>query len=78
MVDEGVNLVNCRIGIYANLSSSERLIKQRLGRLLRHPNPIIVIPYFLGTREVEIIDKMLEDYNKDLVHRISDIKEIKL
>ena len=78
MVDEGVNLINCRIGIYANLSSSERLIKQRLGRLLRHPNPIIVIPYFLGTREVEIIDKMLEDYNKNLVHRISDIKEIKL
>lgn len=78
MVDEGVNLVNCRVGLYANLSNSERLIKQRLGRLLRHPNPIIIIPYFLGTREMEIVDKMLEDYNKDLVHRISDLKEIKL
>lgn len=78
MVDEGVNLVNCRVGLYANLSNSERLIKQRLGRLLRHPNPIIIIPYFLGTREMEIVDKMLEDYNKDLIHRITDIADIKV
>ena len=34
MLDEGANLSNCQIGIYAILNSSERLIKQKLGRLL--------------------------------------------
>lgn len=62
-----VNLVNCKIGIYAMLNSSERMIKQRLGRLLRHPEPIIIIPYYKGTREEDIVRKMLEDYNPDLI-----------
>lgn len=67
MLDEGINLVNCKIGIYAMLNSSERMIKQRLGRLLRHPEPIIIIPYYKGTREEDIVRKMLEDYNSDLI-----------
>lgn len=65
MLDEGINLVDCQMGIYANLSSSDRLIKQRLGRILRHKNPFIYLPYFKGTRDEEIKNKMLEDYNPD-------------
>ena len=34
MLNEGVNLTDCRIGIYASLNSSEIVIKQKLGRIL--------------------------------------------
>ena len=54
-----MNLSNCRIGIYANLNSSEIIIKQRLGRILRHEKPVIVIPFYKGTREEELVAKML-------------------
>jgi DNA or RNA helicases of superfamily II len=78
MLNEGMNLVNCQVGIYANLNSSEAIIKQRMGRLLRHPNPVIIVPYYKGTREEELVQTMLEDYNPELVTTISDIKEIKI
>ena len=78
MLNEGMNLFNCQIGIYANLNSSESIIKQRMGRLLRHPNPVIIVPYFKGTREEELVQTMLEDYNPELVTTISSIKEIKI
>lgn len=32
MLDEGVNLSNCRIGIFANINASERLQIQRMGK----------------------------------------------
>lgn len=76
MLDEGINLVNCRVGVYAVLNSSERMIKQKLGRLLRHPDPVIIIPYFKGTRDEEIVDIMLEDYNPELVTTVKDLKEL--
>ena len=78
MLDEGVNLSNCRIGVYANLNSSVRMIKQRLGRLLRHKDPIIVIPYFTNTRDEEIVKKMCADYNTELVSTINNINNIQL
>lgn len=78
MLNENMNLVNCQIGIYANLNGSEAIIKQRMGRLLRHKNPVLIIPYYKNTREEEIVQKMLENYNLELVKTISNIKEIKL
>lgn len=78
MLNEGMNLVNCRVGIYNNLNSSETIIKQRLGRLLRHKDPILIIPYYKGTREEEIVEKMLEDYNPELVKTIVLFDQIKL
>ena len=78
MLNEGMNLTNCRIGIYANLNSSETIIKQRTGRLLRHPHPIIIIPYYKETREEELVNKMLEDYNPELVKTVNFIEEIQL
>lgn len=67
MLNEGMNLVNCQIGIYNNLNSSEIIIKQRMGRILRHQSPIIIIPYYKNTREQELVNKMLEDYNPQLI-----------
>lgn len=78
MLDEGVNLTNCRVGVYAVLNSSERMIKQKLGRLLRHPDPVIIIPYFKGTRDQELVEKMLGDYNPQLVTTITNLTELKL
>lgn len=78
MLDEGMNLHNCRVGIYAVLNSSERMIKQKLGRLLRHPDPVIIIPYYKGTRDEELVTKMMEDYNPELVKTISSLTELQL
>lgn len=78
MLNEGMNLTDCQIGIYANLNSSETIVKQRMGRLLRHKNPILIIPYYKDSREEELVKIMLEDYNPKLVHIINNIKEIKV
>lgn len=78
MLDEGVNLVNCRIGVYATLNASDRMIVQKLGRLLRHPDPIIIIPYYRFTRDEEIVEKMCKNYNKDLVTVIKNLDDLKL
>lgn len=76
MLDEGMNLVNCRIGVYATLNSSDRMIAQKLGRLLRHPDPILVIPYFKDTRDEEIVNKMVEDYNPELVTTVTNLNQL--
>ena len=76
MLDEGVNLTDCKVGVYATLNSSDRMITQKLGRLLRHPNPVLVIPYFKNTRDEEIANKMLEDYNPELVTTVTNLNQI--
>ena len=78
MLNEGCNLTNCRIGVYGNLNSSEIIVMQRLGRLLRHNDPIIIIPFYKNTREEELVHKMLENYNPELITIINSINEIKL
>lgn len=78
MLDEGVNLTNCRVGVYATLNSSDRMITQKLGRLLRHPDPILIIPYYKNTRDEEIVSKMLEDYNPELVTTITNLNQLTL
>lgn len=78
ILNEGVNLTNCRIGIFCNLNSSEIIVKQRVGRILRHPKPIIIVPYYKDTREEELIKKMVQDYNPELIHIINKIDKIKI
>ncbi len=69
ILNEGMNLKNCQIGIYANIGASKVVEAQRLGRILRHKNPLIIIPYFVGTREEEIVEEMLKNYNPSLLTR---------
>lgn len=76
ILNEGVNLTNCRVGIFCNLNSSEIISKQRVGRLLRHKKPIIILPYFKETREEELINKMIKEYNKNSVVTINNINSI--
>ena len=78
ILNEGVNLTNCKIGIFCNLNSSEIITKQRTGRLLRHKSPIIIIPYFKDTREEELVEKMIEEYSKDSILSVENINDIKI
>ena len=47
-------------------------------RILRHKSPIIIIPYFRGTREEELVQKMIEEYSKESIITINNINEIAL
>ena len=76
ILNENANLVDCKYGIFANLSSSDLVQVQRTGRLLRHKQPVIIFPYFKDTREEEILDGMLKDYNKEYIRTIHSINEI--
>ena len=78
MLNEGVNLVDCKLGMFAALNSSKILQKQKLGRLLRHKEPIIVIPYYVATRDEELVNEMKKDYNPDLIQEVAHPKDIKL
>lgn len=78
ILNEGVNLTNCRIGIFCNLNSSEIVVKQRVGRILRHKSPSIIIPYFKDTREEELVQKMIEEYSEDSIISVDSINNIKL
>lgn len=76
-LDEGINAVNLRVGIYANINASDIKIFQRLGRTLRHQKPVIIIPYYQGTREEEIVEKMKDNFNPERTHVINYLNEIK-
>ena len=69
---EGVNLKNCKYGIFNYVNSSYVLVNQKNGRILRDKHPVIFIPYYENTREEELVNKMLELYNKDLVKYVSE------
>ena len=77
ILNENANLVDCQYGIFANISSSEICIPQRLGRLLRHKNPVVIIPYYVNTREEEVVkDKMIVNFKKESIKVIHSIQEI--
>ena len=76
ILNENANLVDCRYAIFCNLSSSDIVIPQRLGRAMRHKHPVIIVPYYQGTREQEIVEKMFSEYNKDFIRVIHSIREI--
>ena len=76
ILNENANLVDCKYAIFGNLSSSEIVQVQRCGRALRHKHPVIIVPYYEGTREAEVVEGMFKDYNKEFIRVIHTIKEI--
>lgn len=76
VLNEGANLVDCKYAVFANYSASEICSAQRIGRSLRHKSPIILMPYYEGTREQEIIEEMLEDFNPDAIKVIHSVDEL--
>lgn len=76
ILNEGINLTSCQCGIFVSINSSEIMVKQKIGRILRHKNPIIIIVYYKDTREEEIVNTMLQNYNPDLITTVTNIKEL--
>lgn len=76
MLNEGANLVDCKYAIFANYSSSEVCSVQRIGRSLRHKSPVIIMPYYENTREQEIMENMIKDFNKDSIFTIHSLAEL--
>lgn len=76
ILNENANLVDCKYAIFCNLSASDIMVPQRIGRSLRHPNPVIIVPFYKGTREEELVDKMIEGFNPEYIKTIYSINEI--
>ena len=77
ILNENANLVDCKYAIFCNFSSSEIVAFQRIGRSLRHKSPVIILPYYEGTREEEIIkEKMIVNFKKESIRVIHSIQEI--
>ena len=77
ILNENANLVDCKYAVFVNYSSSEICSAQRIGRSLRHKSPIIILPFYKGTREEEIIqEKMIKGFNPECIKTINSIQEI--
>lgn len=76
VLNEGANLVDCKYAVFANYSSSEICSVQRCGRALRHKSPVIILPYYESTREEEIVQEMIKDFNKDSIKTVHSLKEL--
>lgn len=76
ILNENANLVDCKYALFCNMSSSDVVSVQRIGRSLRHKSPVIILPYYKDTREQEIVEKMTEGFNKDFIKIIHSISEI--
>lgn len=76
ILNENANLVDCKYAIFANMAASEIVSFQRQGRALRHPDPVMIVPYFKGSREEEIVNKMFANYDKRFIKYIKSVDEI--
>ena len=75
ILTEGANLSDCKIAVFQMINSSERMQVQKIGRALRHKEPVLIFPYYVYTREAEIVKDIVEGYNPMLVEKL-DINEI--
>ena len=76
ILNEGANLTNCQVGIFVSINSSDKMRIQKLGRILRHKEPKIFIIYYKDTREEELVQEMLENYNSELVTIVDSISNL--
>ena len=76
VLNEGANLVDCKYAVFANYSASEICSAQRLGRSLRHKSPVIILPYYKDTREQEIVDEMIHDFNSKNIFVCPSLKDL--
>jgi superfamily II DNA or RNA helicase len=56
ILNENANLVDCKYAVFCNMSSSDVVSVQRIGRSLRHKSPVIILPYYKDTREQELVE----------------------
>lgn len=60
MLQEGYNLFDCEVGIISQLDAGERGVVQKVGRVLRHDKPLVVILCIDNTRDEEFLKSALE------------------
>ena len=77
ILNEGANITNLRVGIFGFLTASNVPTFQKIGRILRHPKPVIIVPYYADTREEEIVERMKDNFNPEKIHIINYLNEIK-
>ena len=77
IITEGCNISDCKVGVFASLNGSSRLQVQKVGRLLRHKKPVLIIPYYINTRDEEIVQKMMQTYDQDMIVKITDLNQLK-
>lgn len=79
ILNEGVNLASCRIGIWGVMNSSPVMTCQKIGRILRHKSPVIIIPYYKDTREEDLVNKLIEGFDTDTkIIKLVNIKQLQL
>ena len=67
VLSEGVNLAKCKYGVFNYINSSNLLIVQKIGRILRDSHPVLIVPYFENTREQELVEKIIEPFSKEKI-----------
>lgn len=68
-LNEGINLTDCQTGVFNAVNASDIMQIQKSGRLLRHTHPILIIPFYIHTREEEIVHKWFNEYPENLIHQ---------
>lgn len=76
VLNEGANLTECQVGILVSINSSETMVIQKVGRILRHSEPIIFIIYYKDTREEELVQDMLVNYNPELITVVENLEQL--
>ena len=76
VLNEGVNLRDCQYGVFANINASSIIKVQRVGRILRHEHPVVIIPYYVNSREEEIVKEWIEEYDDKLIHTCNTLTEL--
>lgn len=60
MLQEGYNLFDCEVGVISQLDAGERGVIQKIGRVLRHDKPLVVILCIDNTRDEDFLKSALE------------------
>ncbi len=76
VLNEGVNLKECQFGVFANINASGIIKVQRVGRILRHKHPVVIIPYYIGSREEEIVLDWIGEYDDKLIHEFNTLNDL--
>ena len=76
ILNEGVNLIGCQCGVFSNINASDIIKIQRVGRILRHEHPVVIIPYYENTREEEIVEEWISAYDEKLVHKYNSLTDL--
>jgi superfamily II DNA or RNA helicase len=64
---EGINLAECKILLFAKLDASLIKQAQKQGRGLRYKKPVFILPYYVDTKEEQIVQQMIEGYDSSLI-----------